>query len=158
MPKETDVHGELEALNLEKMRREVAILRGDENLRKVRRKSVELSLRSERERDENRHASCWHRKGGNGVENLYRGNDNNYAVVKHILPTGEVLIVCQRCGCEWMPPDRALIAKGATAEDRKLYALEMAEYRKAIAFPTDNSTSGSQIFLISETAQQVMYA
>lgn len=150
---EKNVMAELEALNLEKARREVAILRSEEAMRKVRRDSTEMSLRAEAQADAIRHANCWHKKGGNGVENLFRGNDNNYAVVKHILPTGELMVVCQRCGCQWHPPDRALLARGAPVEDRKLYAVQMAEYQRAVAFPTDNTTSGSQIFLIVDTRE-----
>ncbi len=151
MAEKRDIQAELDALNLEKARREVTILRSEEAMRKVRRNSVELSLRAEAERDREKHSRCWHKKGGNGIENLYQGNDNNYAVVKHILPTGDMIVVCQRCGCLWTKPDPALVAKGSPIEDRKLYAQQMAEYQKAIAFPTDNTTSGSRIFLITDT-------
>lgn len=145
MANKENVQAELEALNLEKMRREVSILRSDEAMRRIRRDATEMSLRAEAEADAARHAGCWHKKGGNGIENLFRGNDANYAVVKHILPDGVLIVVCQRCGCLWKPPEKALLKS-----DRKAYVEQMAEYQKAVSFPTDNTTSGSQIFLVTE--------
>lgn len=142
---EKNIQAELDALNLEKARREVANLRSEEAMRRIRRDATEMSLRAEADADARRHAGCWHKKGGNGVENLFRGNDNNYAVVKHILPTGTLIVVCQRCGCLWEPPPKALLK-----ENRKEYVARFNEYQKAVAFPTDNTTSGSQVFLVSE--------
>jgi hypothetical protein len=93
-------------------------------------------------------AACWHKKGGKGVEMMYKGSDALYAVIKNILPTGTLQVFCQRCGKVWEPPPAALNRRGASVEDRRLYARLYTEYQQAVNYPTDNETSGSQLFLI----------
>lgn len=143
-----NIQTELETLQLEESRFRVQELRNTQNNREIRRRSIETSLRTEAQRAAILHSRCKHRKGGLGVESLLNGNDANFAVAKHIMPNGVMLVVCQRCGREWLPPSPALISKGAPVEDRKLYSRLAQEYNEAVAFPTDNTTSGSQIFAV----------
>lgn len=152
MAEKPTVQQELADLHLEKARFEVSNLRSEENMRKVRARAVQSSLDAQAKREADVAAYCAHKKGGKGLEMLHRGNDHNYAVVKHQLPHGPIIVVCQRCPKVWAPPDPALIARGASTEDRKEYARLSAEYRTALDFPTDNEMSGSQLFLITPAA------
>jgi hypothetical protein len=151
MPNDQDrkkVTDELESLQLEESRFRVQELRNNQNMRRVRAASVERSLNSERLRDNMRHSGCKHRKGGKGVENMFNGNDANYAVIKNQRADGVIIVICQRCDMLWEPPDPALNRRGAPVEDRKLYAKLLAEYNEAVNYPTDNTMSGSQLFMV----------
>jgi hypothetical protein len=143
------VMAELDELNLIEARYRVSHLQSTQAIRKVRQASVERSLRAEMQRETYKQANCRHRKGGKGVEMMYQGNDSNFAVIKHIYPTGPMHVYCQRCGKEWKPPDAKLNRKGASIEDRREYARLYKEYQEAINFPTDNETSGSQLFMVT---------
>jgi hypothetical protein len=143
------VMSELEALQLTEARFRVAHLESSQRIRKTRAQSVERSIRAEMVRDEARQAICVHKKGGKGVEMLLSGNDPNYAVIKHIFPHGALHVYCIRCGKEWKPPDAALNRKGSTIEERREYARLYKEYHAAVNFPTDNETSGSQLFMVT---------
>jgi hypothetical protein len=140
---------ELEQLQLEETRYKIRDLRNAEDTRRTRARAVESSLRSDGERTAIMQAQCVHRKGGKGVEMIYRGNDSNYAVIKHQLPHGPIIVICQRCIKLWTPPDPVLNAKGATVEMRRLYAKQLKEYHEALNYPTDNEMSGSQLFVIT---------
>jgi len=145
------IEDELKALHLEQARFEVSALRGRENMRKTRVQAIENALKADAQRTAATISRCAHRKGGKGVEMIYRGNDSNYAVVKHQLPHGPIIVICQRCPKVWYPPDSALIGKGATAEQRRQYARELKEYTEALNYPTDNEMSGSQLFVVTRT-------
>lgn len=51
---------------------------------------------------------CNHRKGGRGPDAVMRGqgDDASYALIKHRLPHKEFMVLCQRCGKEWMPANK----------------------------------------------------
>jgi hypothetical protein len=152
MPNNDDrnkVMSELEALQLTEARFRVEHLQSAQRIRKTRQASVERSLRADMQRELAKQAICVHKKGGKGVEMLLRGNDPNYAVIKHIFPHGALHVYCIRCGKEWKPPDAALNQKGSTIEERREYARLYKEYHEAVNFPTDNETSGSQLFLVT---------
>jgi hypothetical protein len=147
---------ELEQLQLEEAR-EVARLRETRRLNKdSRRRAVEISLRRDRENQERIQAACWHRKGGKGVAQVYQGNDANYAVIVHTLSHGVTIVVCMRCGRTWRPPEK--LPKKATVEQRAKYASDLAEYRRALNFPTDNEPSGATLFDIEKVEGEVTYA
>jgi hypothetical protein len=143
------VMAELDELNLIEARFRVGHLQSTQAMRKVRAQSVERSLRSERARDEYKQSICRHRKGGKGVEMMLMGSDSNYAVIKHIFPHGPLHVFCLRCGKHWEPPDPRLNRRGASVEDRREYARLYKEYQEAVNFPTDNETSGSQLFMVT---------
>lgn len=138
------------ALQLEEMQYNVEKMRSHKQLRIVRQKSIERSLNAEMQRETTIQARCWHKKGGKGVEMMYQGSDALYAVIKNIFPTGVLKVFCQRCGKKWEPPNPALNRRGASVEDRRLYARLYKEYQEAVNYPTDNETSGSQLFLITQ--------
>jgi len=64
-----------------------------------------------------------------------------------------MLVCCIRCGRLWEPPDPALNTRKASAEDKALYKRLYAEYQWAVNLPTDNETSGTQLFVF--TTEQV---
>jgi hypothetical protein len=152
MPNDQDkrkVTEELESLQLEETRHRVGQMRSDRAMREVRTRSLEASLKRSAAADEYRHNNCYHRKGGMGVENIFRGNDPNYSVIKNQRADGAIVVICQRCDKLWEPPDPALKRRGATVEERKLYAKLNEEYLTALNYPTDNTMSGSQLFVIT---------
>jgi hypothetical protein len=153
-----NIKEQFEALQLEEMQFSVAKMRSAVLVRAKRRASIERSLKADMVRETSIQASCWHKKGGKGVEMMYRGSDALYAVIKNIFPTGVLKIFCQRCGKKWEPPDPALNQRGASAENRRLYARLYKEYQEAVNFPTDNETSGSQLFMVTRNDAPVLEA
>ncbi len=141
---------ELAALQLEETRERVQELR---SRRESKRRRVES-----RARDINRAealkkaqaAACWHKKGGKGVENLSQGTDHFYAVVKHQLSHGPIIVICQRCPKVWEPPPPELNRRGATAEQKAEYKRLYQEYIWAVNLPTDNVMSGTKLFEITD--------
>lgn len=124
---------ELEALRLEKEKLEVEVLR--EQIEKSRREKEakriaseqqENSIRESQRQEKLRQSICNHRKGGMGLEGMVSGNDTNYAVIKHQLPTGDHIVLCTRCCKQWTKKD--------------------ADFASALSFPTDNQPSGSTLF------------
>ncbi len=97
-----------------------------------------------------RQAQCVHRKGGVGADAVIRGQGQSsmYCVVKHLLPAGNYLVLCQRCGREWHGPLTALqnggVAKPATKG-----------YFTAIQYATNNTQSGSSRFDFSVAQPQL---
>ena len=144
---------ELELLQLEESRERVQQIRSKRASRTRRMESRERSLADQRVREKFMQDNCLHKKGGKGVEGRFKGNDPNYAVVKHTLSHGPTIVICQRCFKIWAPPDTALNTKKASTEERKLYRQQYEEYTTALNFPTDNEPSGTQLFVITrETA------
>lgn len=86
---------------------------------------------------------CNHRKGGRGPEAIMRGmgSDPEYAIIKHRLPHGEYMGLCQRCGKEWMPANKWNTENGVL---RPTPATEGWEW--AMNANTDNSSSASSDF------------
>lgn len=149
MPERMDkskISDELEQLQLEEARERIAEIHSKRNQRANRSRMVQASLADSAARQELLQSRCAHRKGGKGVAMLYQGNDTNFAVVKHILSHGPLIVVCQRCSKIWRPPNKALNRKGATPEERKEYRRLYEEYQWAVNLPTDNETSGTKLF------------
>jgi hypothetical protein len=80
--------------------------------------------------------NCTHKKGGRGMGAVMggKGTDENYAFIKHVLPSGRLFILCQRCGGEWVSRDPFTGEAGSPDFD--------AMNQK----PTDNSSSTSTLF------------
>ena len=135
---------ELETLQLEEAREAAEGRKLNRLSRENKAKAIEMSLRRDRANQARIQAACQHRKGGKGSAQMYMGNDINYAVITHTLSHGPVIVVCQRCGKVWEPP--AALPKKATPEQRATYREELAEYRRAVNFPTDNEPSGTVLF------------
>ena len=80
---------------------------------------------------------CNHRKGGNGAQGVVggQGDDNTYCVLKHKFQGGEWVIRCLRCGKWWYPVYRE------DFETEEGYNGALAEYNRALEFPTRNASS-----------------
>jgi hypothetical protein len=146
------ISNELEQLQLEEMRDRIQQSRNRRESQRRRREAIREGLRRQNAAQDAKTADCWHKKGGKGVESLARGNDHNYAVVKHILPTGEMVVICQRCKGEWHPPNTNLNRRNATKEQKAEYKRLWEEYMWAVNLPTDNTTSGTQLFVVNNAA------
>ena len=89
-------------------------------------------------------ASCNHRQGGKGLKALQtgQGQDVNYSVAKHVLPTGDTMIRCSRCGKTWIPPLEAdFVVNGKL--DKVAFKEANDEYIRAYNFPTQYETGSS---------------
>jgi hypothetical protein len=138
------VNDELEQLQLEETRERVAQIRRVRAMRENRMRSRQLALAKNAAIQKNAEDNCAHRKGGKGKEMWFSGNDSNYAVVKHILSHGPMIVICQRCNKVWEPPPLAL--RSGSTEDRREYKRLYTEYQAAVNLPTDNETSGARLF------------
>ena len=141
---------ELAQLQLEDLKFSVTRRRAEREQRLRHRAATEESLAQTRIDRANAEANCLHRKGGKNTEGFSNGNSPNYSVIKHTLPQGGVMIVCQRCPKEWHPPVRSNFATGA--EGAAEYKAALLDYRAALNFPTDNEPSGTQIFAVHRAA------
>lgn len=148
----TKITDELEQLQLEETQERVKQMRQRKvaQLRRVESRETDLKRAAARQRaiQEN----CWHKKGGKGVEMLSRGNDHHYAVVKHQLCHGPIIIICQRCAKVVEPPDPALNKRSATPEQKAEYKRLYEEYNYWLNLPTDNEMSGTQLFVVNQPA------
>lgn len=89
---------------------------------------------------------CKHRKGGRN-NNFAKGNSNDFAIIVNTYSDGRVGALCTRCQSEWWKPTKALYRT-----DRKLYLEQQKAWEEIADMPTDNSPSGSQIYLIETAA------
>lgn len=141
---------ELEQLQLEETRERVEESRRLRAAKLARAQRRNEDIMDARRMQEAIQANCWHKKGGKGVSMLPHGNDSNYAVVKHTLCHGPMIVICQRCAKVWEPPDVALNARSSSKESKALYAKLWQEYQAAVNFPTDNEASGTQLFTVTK--------
>lgn len=150
---ERNINAELEALQLEEAR-EAAEQRKQKRLYRERRTvAIEATLKRDTANRERIQAACQHRKGGKGTGQMFMGNDANYAVVTHKCSTGKTIVICQRCGKLWAPPEP--LPKKATAEQKQQYREQLAEFRRAVNLPTDNEPSGSVLFTFTEAEEEM---
>lgn len=147
------VTAELESLQLEELKDRVEQIRSHRESKRRRIASRDGDLKAALRRQEAAQAACWHKKGGKGVEMLSRGTDNYFAVVKHQLCHGPIIVVCQRCGKVWEPPPVELNQRRAAPEQKAEYKRLYVEYVKAVEFPTDNLMSGTQLFQITDNRE-----
>jgi hypothetical protein len=140
----TKINDELEQLQLEETRERVAQIRRVRAMRENRMRSRQAALAKNAAIQKNAEENCAHRKGGKGKEMWFSGNDSNFAVVKHILSHGPMIVICQRCNKVWEPPPIEL--RNGTSEERKEYKRLYIEYQAAVNLPTDNETSGAKLF------------
>ena len=138
------INDELEQLQLEETRERVAQIRRLRAMRENRMHTRQAALEKNNAIQKASEANCAHRKGGKGKEMWFSGNDHNYAVVKHILSHGPMIVICQRCNKLWTAPPPEL--RTGNADERREYKRLYAEYQEAINLPTDNETSGARLF------------
>lgn len=143
---------ELEALQLEEARAQAEERKNRREAQKNRARAIEETIRRDNFNRKRIQAACQHRKGGRGTAGLYTGNDQNYAVITHHCSHGKTIVICQRCGKLWAAPE-PLSAK-PTQQQKEEYRAELAEYRRALNFPTDNEPSGSTLFTITSAEEE----
>ena len=154
---DTQINQELEALMLEEKRLDLEIKRDSVSKIKAARQNALDQARAKMiatkqflaQREASQRA-CNHRKGGQGAEGLIRGQGTSamYSVVKHRLPNNKLWVLCTRCFKEWHP-SRFDIDNGVV-----VHFPATPGWEDAVAFPSDNTPSGSSSFLF-ETANQV---
>jgi hypothetical protein len=140
---------ELELLQLEETRERVHLMRARREGHSRRLAARQTDIMNANARQAAAEAACWHKKGGKGVEMLSRGNDHNYAVVKHQLCHGPIIVICQRCGHIEEPPDPRLNRRSASKDEKAEYKRQWESYQWWFNLPTDNTQSGTQLFMIS---------
>lgn len=128
-------------LNVELKRRDVAVM---QQARADRLSRIELAanqLRAQLQAQEALQAQCTHMKGGtvkqgdsSVVMNGHGTDSGDYCIIKHVLPSGALFILCQRCLKEWRSRDPL------TGEP------ETPGFKEASRWPTKNGTSGSSQF------------
>jgi hypothetical protein len=138
---------ELEELQLEETRERVMAARALREQRERNRKHMMMIILRNDRIEKAQQEDCWHKKGGHGASGLNRGDDSKFAVVKHQLPHGPIIVICQRCRKLWAKPKA--LPKTASQDERKVFKEQMTEYNTALNFPTDNTMSGNQIFLVT---------
>lgn len=106
-------------------------------------------------------AQCNHKKGGNGLEGFVsgQGDDPQYAIIKHQFLNGDIWVRCLRCGKTWKPPveesfffnsNGREVAPKDGKFDKDAFETAQVEYKRALAFQTRNSMSGSYQFRFSD--------
>ena len=135
---------ELEQLQLEEARAAALERKQKREQERARQMAIVAALKKDAAMQARIQASCAHKKGGKGVSAIYSGNDANYAVVVHTLSHGVTIVVCQRCGKIWAPPEP--LPRGAAKEQRETYREALNTYRWARNLPTDNEPSGTTLF------------
>jgi hypothetical protein len=137
------IDAEMKMLDLELKREQVTKLRAATNQKLDNARARDLSIKNYMAQRDAQQSNCNHLKGGTGAEAFLRGQGDSpyYAVIKHKLPSGKYMVLCQRCGKEWHPADKF---------DKSIK--ETPGYQQALAWPTNNSASGSSTFLFERAA------
>jgi hypothetical protein len=137
------IDAEMKALDLELKREQVSKLRAQTNQKLDNARARDLSIKNYLAQRNAQQEQCNHLKGGTGAEAFLRGQGDSpyYSIIKHKLPNGRYMVLCQRCGKEWHPADKF---------DKSIKETE--GYQQALAWPTNNSASGSSTFLFERAA------
>jgi hypothetical protein len=119
---------------------------------------------AQRREDDAKQSACTHKKGGVVSQRNLQvlstgGNSPQFAVIKHQMINGDFWVRCLRCGKTWLPPVKDnyfLNAKGKVVApvdgvfSQEKFDAAVAAYRVAVAFETNNTSSGSVICKFSK--------
>jgi len=132
------IDAEMKALDLELKREQVSKLRAQTNQKLDNARARDLSIKNYMAQRDAQQSNCNHKKGGTGSEAFLRGQGDSpyYSIIKHKLPSGQYMVLCQRCGKEWHAADKF---------DKSIK--ETPGYSEALSWSTNNSASGSSVFL-----------
>lgn len=124
-------------LELELKREAVAKIRSARADKLAKAKSNSESTRQQIASRERLKKNCTHKKGGRGPGAVMngQGTDDQYALMKHVLPSGRLFILCGRCGGEWYSRDPLTGEAGTQG------------FEEMNSKPTDNTPSTSSLFL-----------
>ncbi len=144
------IDNELRSLDLELKREQVREIREKQQALRDKAASQKAAIDQFMAQRRARQVQCNHRKGGVGADGVIRGQGQSqmYCVVKHLLPAGNYLVLCQRCGKEWTGPLNAMQNGGVPKPATK-------GFFKAIQFVTNNTQSGSSRFDFSVAVPQL---
>ena len=108
-------------------------------------KGAALSVKANNEATQQ--SNCNHKKGGNGAQGVVggRGDDSQYAVLKHTFANGDTWVRCLRCGKTWKPP-----VKSDFKNNQEGYTSAMDVYKQALQFQTRNVPSKGIVFSYGE--------
>jgi hypothetical protein len=134
---------EMKRVQLELQKEQLAEINQKKEARRLKLEQQQRDMKENARQEQARFDNCKHKKGGRNRSGLDRGTDSNYAIVRQTMPTGELVIMCQRCGCTWEKPTVAL-----KRSDPDAYADQLRKFRIACEWPTDNEDMGMQIFLV----------
>jgi hypothetical protein len=109
-------------------------------------KQQQESLDSSNREKANIQANCSHKGGGMDIEGFWNGDDPSYCIIRHTYPAGDVGVICTRCNKEWWKPSEEL-----RKANPKLAKEMEAEFKMVMKWPTKNTPSGTQLFLITKT-------
>lgn len=119
---------EKEQLELIKLRKEVEKMKLDDKQREILLKQHSETVDEYRRRINQEQQACNHHKGGVDIAGVRgQGNHSMFAVIKHQLPTGDIMVLCQRCNKIWQVGD--------------------SDYNAMLNAPTDNTMSTSVQFI-----------
>lgn len=138
-----EVDLELKRLQIIELREQIQSREERRDRLKQSREKASIDFKKSQEEQTYRQRICKHRKGGRD-NRFASGSDANHSIITNVYPTGEICILCTRCGKEVWRPKYSL-----KKENPKLYEEQMAEFRKWADMPTDNTPSGSKIFEIN---------
>ncbi|PWT75543.1 MAG: hypothetical protein C5B59_08675 [Bacteroidetes bacterium] len=174
------LEADLEAKELEQQERQFNLkdLKGrlaDRQLKEVqaqqKREAQGRTFAQEETTDRVNFAACSHRKGGivspRDMRALTRGGDEDqYSVIKHQMINGDIWVRCLRCRKTWTPPvksnfyfrDGKVVAPKDGVFSQEKFDAAVAEYKRAVQFPTRNVMSGSvqcRFFTVNEAGQEI---
>lgn len=173
---------EMKALELEERKLRVQTLREDIATRQMNDQQKDDILRSrgqqlddQKNTDLRRQGQCTHRKGGEGIDAIYTGgDDNDYAVWKIIWMTGEMLVRCLRCSKTWKPVSLDMFCEVKVKDGKTVpvapkapytdlesaieaFTTAQAEYKQACAFPTKNKPMRTTVYQFHTEAAKARY-
>lgn len=138
---QTSLELEERKYKLIKLKDEVAKLQQERATRLENIRMQSMQIIAQIRQQEALQAQCTHMKGGvvtqsdpSVIMNGHGSDATDYAFIRHILPAGNMFILCQRCLKEWYGPNR--LTGESASED-----FEWARTR-----PTKNHVSGSSQF------------
>lgn len=137
-----EIELEYKRLQVEQMREQLQDRKNRTDRIREMRENAARDMRKAQQEREHRQRVCKHRKGGRD-NRFANGNDQNYSVVTNTYPTGQIAVMCTRCGKEVWKPEIAL-----KKTDPAKYKAMMEEFRTWVNYPTDNTPSGSKVFEI----------
>lgn len=135
---------EMKKVLLKKARQDVAEFENKVSNREETMRAKGAALKSQSESRRKFQEICNHHEGGKGLKALQtgQGQDVNYCVWKHKLPTGDTMIRCSRCGKTWIPPlEDDYVVDGKL--DKAKFRAALDEYNRAYNFPTRYETGSS---------------
>jgi len=164
---------QLADLELQKQERELSIeeKRGTiaDRVTKQKQKSMDREQQgkvfaAQKREDDAKQSACTHKKGGVVSQRNLQvlstgGNSPQFAVIKHQMINGDLWVRCLRCGKTWLPPVKdnfyfnakgKLVAPVDGVFSQEKFEKAASEYRTAVAFETNNTSSGSVICKFSK--------